>query len=53
MSKPDKTLLILELDAGVKSDFKKLCVDKEVAMSSVVRRCVKAWVDKQNKNVVY
>lgn len=53
MSKKEKTLLVIELDSNVHKSFKGLCNEKDTAMTPVVRRCIKTWMDKQNQNVVY
>lgn len=53
MSKKDKRLLVIELDDKVHKTFKGLCNEKDTAMTSVVKRCIRSWMDKQSKNVVY
>ena len=45
--------LIVELNINLHKEFKKLCIEKDTDMSSVVRRSVRQWVDDQKKNVVY
>ena len=53
MAKKDTDKLIVEIEVGLHKDFKKLCIDGETDMSTVIRRCVVAWVKERNKNIVY
>ena len=53
MAKKDTDKLIVEIEVDLHKDFKKLCIDGETDMSTVIRHCINSWVKEQKKNIVY
>lgn len=53
MANSKKNQLIVELDEKMHKDFKRLCVESDVSMVSVVRADIKKWIDAKKKNVIY
>ena len=46
-------LLVLKMDPTLHKDFKRICIDNEESMTSVLVECIKRYIAEKKKVVIH